>query len=111
MRRNQPTLSVISYRNLDDTAKCLIPEMNAASLNLTNSISQYLNTAPVVVNQLRVMEIGKVYEIGPVLPLHANWYVVRLTAISPIMTRIEMLPSRDRSDITSTFEQALNRCA
>jgi hypothetical protein len=73
-----------------------------------------LNTAPVVVNQLRVMEPKKMYEIGPVSGPRSDWYVVRLTALEPNRTRIEMLPSHEiglPGYLTSVFQPALERCA
>jgi hypothetical protein len=113
MRRNEPTLVLTSNESLDDTSSCLMPVMNAASYNLTNDISKVLNTAPVVVNQLRIMEPRKIYEIGPVSGPRSEWYVVRLTALEPNRPRIEMLPSHEiglPDYLTSVFEPALARC-
>jgi hypothetical protein len=114
MRRNEPTSVFTSNKSLDDTSSCLIPVMNAVSYNLTNDISKALNTAPVVINQLRIMEPRKIYEIGPVSGPRSEWYVVRLTALEPTRTRIEMLPSHEiglPNYLTSLFEPALARCA
>jgi hypothetical protein len=115
MRRNEPTLVLSSNKSLDDTSTCLIPVMNEASYHLTNDISKMLNTAPVVVNELRVMEPKKIYEIGPVNNgPRSNWYVVRLTALEPNRTRIEMLPSHDiglPGYLTTEFQPALEHCA
>jgi hypothetical protein len=111
MRRNEPTTVFVSNRSLEDTSACLIPNVNAASYNLTNDISKSLNSAPVVVNQVRIMEPRKIYEIGPVASIHADWYVVRLTALEPAKTRIELLPSMGMSHVTALFEPALARCA
>ena len=114
MRRNEPTSVFVSNKSLDDTSSCLIPVMNAASYNLTNDISKALNTAPVVVNQVRIMEPRKIDEIGPVSGPRSDWYVVRLTALEPNRTRIEMLPSHGiglPDYLTSVFEPALASCA
>jgi hypothetical protein len=110
MRRNQPEISLVSQRSLDETASCLIREMNVASLDLTNKFSQVFNTAPVVTNEIRIIDIGKIYEIGPVQPSRAEWYVVRVTAL-PSGTKIEFHPSPGRPDLRGTFEPALSKCA
>jgi hypothetical protein len=109
MRRNPPEISLVGQRTLDETSSCLIREMNEASLELTNKVSQVLNTAPVVTNQVRIIEIGKVYEIGPIQPVYAEWYVVRATAF-PSGTKIEFHPAASRSDLRATFEPALWKC-
>jgi hypothetical protein len=88
--------------------------MNEVSYNLTNDISKALNTAPVVVNQLRIMDPKKIYEIGPVSGPRSDWYLVKLTALEAKKTRIEMLPSHELGlpgYLTSVFEPALARCA
>ena len=81
-----------------------------ASLDLTNKFSQVFNTAPVVTNEIRIIDIGKIYEIGPVQPSRAEWYVVRVTAL-PSGTKIEFHPSPGRPDLRGTFEPALSKCA
>lgn len=111
MRRNEPSAVFIADKSLDETSMCLIPAMNAVSYKLTNDISKILNTAPVVVNEVRIMEPKRVYEIGPVNHIHAEWYVVRLTALTPNKTRIEMLPSVGMPQLTEAFEPALIQCA
>jgi len=113
MRRNEPEISLVSRRTLDETASCLIREMNVASLELTNKFSQVFNTAPVVTNEIRIIDIGKIYEIGPVQPHYAEWYVVRVTAL-PTGTKIEFHPSPRTKlveDLRGTFEPALLKCA
>jgi hypothetical protein len=109
MRRNEPEISLVSRRTLDETASCLIKEMNLASLELTNKFSQVFNTAPVVTNEIRIIDIGKIYEIGPAQPSRAEWYVVRLTAL-PSRAKIEFHPSSGRPDLRGTFEPALSKC-
>jgi hypothetical protein len=111
MRRNEPTTVFVSSRSLEDTSACLLPSMNAASYNLTNDISKLLNTAPVVVNQVRILEPKKIYEIGPVASIHSDWYVARLVALDRTKTRIEFLPSTGMPQLTAAFEPALARCA
>ena len=74
MRRNQPALSLTSYRALDDTAKCLIPEMEYGSPQSHEfNIAVLKHGSRCRKSIARNGKIGKVYEIGPVLPLHATW--------------------------------------
>jgi hypothetical protein len=110
MRRNSPAITSITPHPLNDVATCLVREMNDKSRGLTNSISQILNTAPVVTNQVRTIEPNKVFEIGPVQTVYSDWYVVRLTALQS-GTQIEFHPGAGRDDVTATLAPAFAACS
>ena len=102
----------VSHRSLEDTSACLIPAMNAASDKLTaNDPARWLGSVPALINQLRIMDPGKINEIGPVHPLYADRYTVRLVALGPTTTRIEFLvPSLNTLYVSTLFEPFLRSC-
>src|SRR5437762_12757242 len=72
IRNNEPSITFVSQRSLDAATACLLAPMNAEADRIIPpiDISRVLGTAQGIVNQVRVMEPGKINEIGP---LQSNW--------------------------------------
>jgi len=113
VRETRPTGKFVSHRGLDPTASCMVKELNEVSKTLTNDLAKSLNTAQTITNQIRIIDPGKSYEIGPLQAPMTDIYVVKLTAHANSETAVEVYSDQSNmgySVLTPRLEAAVSKC-
>ncbi len=102
-RGSPPAASWTARRALDDAATCVVAALNE-EMRSQSALS------PSITHQVQTIEPGRVYEVVPqqTLTVAAEIYFVRLAAMPPSATRIELFSV---ATWTSRLERAVAKCA
>ncbi len=84
-RDNEPSVTLHSSASLDDTAACVVRSLNT-QMHTNNPLGVSIT------HKTEIIEPGRVYEVSPqqTITLTAEIYFIRLTAVQPSGTRIDV---------------------